>query len=125
MKVIILPGQALEVSWVPTKDASLSPIIYTITTIKVIFGSYVHHSTTSVAHPVTMTMLTGLPQHSAGRVSVQAMNPGAVSDIVSVDFKMVDIDATASGISFYIHNSRCITFLGIMCNVYIMCSGRI
>ena len=102
VKVAILPGQAMEVSWVPAKDASLSPITYTIQTT----NSLLSHSSTSVAHPVTMAMLTGLPQHIAGTVSMQAMNPGAVSDIVTVDFKMVDIVATASGIGICMLNYR-------------------
>ena len=90
MKVVILTGQALEVSWVPANDASLTSINYTITTA-ITNGN---HSTTAVSLPNTRAKLSGLPRHSAGRVSVQAMNPGALSDIVTVEFKMVDVTSS-------------------------------
>ena len=81
-------------SWYPAYDAARLSINYTIsTTMK---GMNINHST-SVEHPITTATFTGLPLYSAGTVTVQARNPGAVSEPVSLDFKMVDIGADPAG----------------------------
>ena len=95
MKVSILHGHALEVSWIPAKDASLSPINYVINATSE--SGLLSNSSLSIVHPNSFAKLSGLPQHNAGTVTVMAMNPGAVSETVSVNYRMVNLIEDAAG----------------------------
>ena len=100
MKVIILPGQTLEISLVPAKDASLSPINYLINATTA--SGPLSNSSLSIVHPISFANLSGLPQHNAGTVTVEAVNPGAVSETVSVNYRMVNLIEDAAGRSAFI-----------------------
>lgn len=84
----MLQNQNVQVSWEPADDSRHSDINYivNISTMGMEFYNF-----TSVMHPIKMTAFSGLPQYSAGAVSLQAMNPGALSETVSVPFRMVNI----------------------------------
>lgn len=49
------------------------------------------NNSATIEHPATKVNLHGLPQYSAGTVSVWAQNPGALSKPVTSAFKMVNI----------------------------------
>ena len=88
VSALVIPKQILQVSWEPADDSGRSPINYIISAT--VTGMEFNNST-SVEHPMTMATLAGLPQYSAGTVSVWAQNPGALSKPVSLRFKMVNI----------------------------------
>lgn len=89
MNSVILPEHVLQVKWVPALDANKSPITYDINaTLK---ASREKSVSNSVQHPITMVTLLGLPQYSAGTVTLQAKNPGALSEPVNAIFRMVNI----------------------------------
>ena len=84
LSVLVLPKQILQVSWEPADDAGRSPISY------IVYATMTSIST-FVEHPMTTTILTGLPQYSDGTVSVWAKNPGASSKPAASGFRMVNI----------------------------------
>ena len=88
LHVSVLPNHILQVSWKSANDAKRSLIDYIINATMTGLDFSI---STSVEHPITMTTLTGLPQYSAGTVSVWAKNPGGLSEPVSLRFRMVDI----------------------------------
>ena len=86
MSVLVLPKQVLQVLWKPSEDAGRSAIEYIVNTTTMRMD-YIN----SVKHPITSAPISGLPQYSAGKVSVRAKNPGAMSKPVISRFKMVNI----------------------------------
>ena len=88
LSVLVLPKQILKVSWKPANDAGRSPINYIINAT---MTDTEYNKSTSVEHSMTMTTLAGLPQYSAGTVSVWAKNPGAWSKPVILRVRMVNI----------------------------------
>ena len=87
LNVLVLPKQMLKVSWKPSDDAGRSLINYTVT----IKAGMDYNYSTSVKHPITSLPIRGLPQYSAGTVSVWAKNPGTRSKPVVLRFRMVNI----------------------------------
>lgn len=89
MSIVILPQLALQVIWIPASDASHSLLTYIIN-VSLITGT---EKTISkfVQYPLSMEIITGLSSYSAGSVSLQAKNPGAVSEAVTANFKVVNI----------------------------------
>ena len=77
----------LKVSWKPSDDAGRSLIDY-IVTIK---AGMDYNYSTSIKHPITSVPISGLPQYSAGTVSVWVKNPGTLSKPVKLRFRMVNI----------------------------------
>ena len=77
----------LKVSWKPSDDAGRSLIDYIVTTKAGLGYNY----STSVKHPITSVLFSGLPQYSSGTVSVWAKNPDALSKPVILRFRMVNI----------------------------------
>ena len=77
----------LKVSWKPADDAGRSLIDYIVT---ITVGMDYNYST-SVKHPIISVPIRGLPQYSAGTVSVWAKNSGALSRPVVLRFRMVNI----------------------------------
>ena len=88
LSVLVLPKQVLQVSWKPSEDAGRSAIGYIVNTT-MMGMDYIN--STSVKHPITSVPIRGLPQYSAGRVSVWVKNPGAMSKPVALRFRMVNI----------------------------------
>ena len=88
LSILVLPKQILQVSWEPADDAGRSPISYIV--YATMTGMEFNIST-SVEHPMTTTILTGLPQYSDGTVSVWAKNPSASSKPATSAFRMVNI----------------------------------
>ena len=88
LSVLVLPKQILQVSWEPADDAGQSPISYIV--YATMTGMEFNIST-SVAHPMTVTTLTGLPQYSNGTMSVWAKNPGVSSKPAASALRMVNI----------------------------------
>ena len=89
MNVVILPEQTLLVTWEPHSDATRSPLMYNINaTVKI---GMVETVSKFVPHPTSMTNFTDLPQFSAGTVFLQASNPGALSEVASANYRMVNI----------------------------------
>ena len=86
--VFVLPEQILKVLWKPSEDAGRSDIEYTVDTTTTDMD---YINSTSVKHPITLVPIRGLPQYSAGTVSVWARNPGALSKPVVLRFRMVNI----------------------------------
>ena len=86
MSVTVLPGHILQVMWSPADDINLHFISYVLN----VSSAGVNVVTVrNITYPKTMETLTGLP--STGTVSLQAKNPGAVSEPVSVAYRMVNI----------------------------------
>ena len=77
----------LKVSWKPADDAGRSAIDYIVTTKAGMDYKY----SPSVKHPIISVPISGLPQYSAGTVSVWAKNLGALSKPVFLRFRMVSI----------------------------------
>ena len=74
-------------SWEPVDDAGqLIEYIVGATT-----SDMEYNNSTSIKHPSTSVLITGLPQYSAGTVSVWAKNNGALSKPVFSRFRMVNI----------------------------------
>ena len=74
---------------VPDNDASLSLITFIVNvTVK---GGTEEVVSQTIHHPNTTVTLTEFPQYSTGTISVQARNPGASSEIVNANFRMVNI----------------------------------
>ena len=88
LSVLVLTKQMLQVSWKSADDVGRSLIEYIVNTTVNGVG-YVN--STSVKHPITSVSITGLPQYSAGTVSVWAKNLGALSKPVISTFRMVNI----------------------------------
>ena len=84
----ILPNQILQVSWDPADDVHRSNVSYIVNSSTTVTE---FSNSTLLKHPAIMLTLTGVPQYSTGAVSVQAMNPGAVSVPVRVGFRMLNI----------------------------------
>ena len=95
--VLVLPEQILKVSWKPSEDAGRSDIEYIVNTTTT--GMELTNST-SVKHPITSVPISGLPQYSAGTLSVWAKNPGALSKPVVSRFRMVNI-VTNGRLTYY------------------------
>ena len=62
-------------------------------------------NSTSIKHPITSVPISGLPQYSAGTVSVWAKNPGAMSEPVMLKFRMVNIDTNGKHIIAFDHST--------------------
>ncbi len=77
----------LKVSWKPSDDAGRSLIDYIVTTT----AGMDYINSTSVKHPITSVLISGLPQYGAGTVSVWVKNPDAMSKLVILKFRMVSI----------------------------------
>ena len=86
--VLVLPEQILKVSWKPSEDAGRSAIEYIVNTTTTGMD---YINSTSVKHPITSVLISGLPQYSSGTVSVWAKNLGAMSKPVVLRFRMVNI----------------------------------
>ena len=93
--VLVLPEQILKVSWKPSEDVGRSAIEYIVNTTTTGID---YINSTSVEHPITSVPISGLPQYSAGTVSVWAKNSGALSKPVVLRFRMVNI--VTNGINF-------------------------
>ena len=89
-KIAILPEFALQVMWTPTPDASRSSLTYVINVTVESDGTEKLLSA-SVLHPISMENFTGLSSYSIGSVLLQAANPGAMSETVTVSFRMVNL----------------------------------
>ena len=88
LSVLVLANQILQVSWKSADDAGRSLIEYIVNTT---VNGVEYINSASVKHPITSVSITGLPQYSAGTVSVWAKNPGALSEPVISTFRLVDI----------------------------------
>ena len=88
LSVIVLPNHILQVSWEPADDAERALINYIVNTTT---ADMKYNNSTLVKHPITSVSITGLPQYSAGTVSVWAKNSGALSERVISTFRMVNI----------------------------------
>jgi len=86
--VCVLPEQILKVLWKPSEDAGRSAIKYIVNTTTTGMD---YMNSTFFMHPITSIPISGLPQYSAGTVSVWAKNPGATSKPVNLRFMMVNI----------------------------------
>ena len=102
LSVLVLPEQILTVLWKPSDDAGRSAIEYIITTTTTGMD---YINSTSVKHPITSVPISGLPQYSAGTVSVWAKNPGAMSKPVVLRFRMVNIVTNGIIISMSLHSN--------------------
>lgn len=89
MNIAILPELALQVTWTPAFDASHSPLTYTINVS--LITDRENPISKSVQYPISMQIITGLPMYSAGSVSLQVRNPGAMSEAITANFRMVNI----------------------------------
>ena len=106
LSVLVLPKQMLKVSWKPSDDAERSLIDYIVTTTT---GMDFVNST-SIKHPITSIPISGLPQYSAGTVSVWAKNPGAMSkQVVVLRFRMVNIVTNGRHIITFSHSTTYIS----------------
>ena len=85
MKVTISPDQVLQVMWFPA-DINHSSINYVL---NISSATMAINSSNKITFPNTTVILTELP--STGTVSLQAKNPGALSEPVSVAYRMVNI----------------------------------
>ena len=90
MKIVILPEFALHVMWTPAPDASRSSLTYVIN-VTVESGGTEKPLSSSVPHPISMENFTGFSSYSAGSVLLQATNHGAMSKVVTVSFRMVNL----------------------------------
>ena len=97
----VLPKQMLQVSWKPSDDAGRSLVEYIVTTT----AGMDYINSTSVKHPITSVPISGLPQYSAGTVSVWVKNPGAMSKPVVLRFRMVNIVTNGKHIIALNHNT--------------------
>ena len=88
MKIVILPELALQVMWTPAPDASHSSLTYDINVTVESGGT--KKLLESVPHPISVEIFTGL-SYSIGNVLLQAANPGAMSKVVTVSFRMVNL----------------------------------
>ena len=88
LSVLVFPEHVLQVLWKPSEDAGRSAIEYIVNTTTTGMD-YINSA--SVKHPITSVPISGLPQYSAGTVSVWARNPGAMSKPVISRFRMVNI----------------------------------
>ena len=104
----VLPKQMLQVSWKPSDDAGRSLIYYIVTTTT----SMNYINSTSVKHPIISVPIRGLPQYSAGTVSMWARNPDAVSKPVVLRFRMVNIVTNGKHIIAFNHNTTYISRVG-------------
>ena len=91
--VLVLPEQILKVSWKPSEDVGRSAIEYIVSTTTTGMD---YINSTSVKHLITSVPISGLPQYSAGTVSVWVKNPGAMSKPVALRFRMVNIVTNGS-----------------------------
>ena len=89
----------LKVSWKPANDAGRLLLNYTVT----IKAGMDYNYSTSVKHPITSVPISGLPQYSAGTVSVWAKNPGAMSKPAMLKFRMVNIVTNGKHIITFNH----------------------
>ena len=96
------PKQTLQVSWKPPDDAGQSVVDYVVTTTT----SMGYINSTSVKHPITSVPIRGLPQYSAGTVSVWVKNPSALSKPVRLKFRMVNIVTNGKHIITFNHSTR-------------------
>ena len=103
LTVLVLTKQILQVSWKSADDAGRSLIEYLVNTTVNGVG---YPNSTSVKHPITSVFITGLPQYSAGTVSVRAKNPGAMSEPVISMFRMVNIVTNGKHFPVIINNTR-------------------
>ena len=101
----------LKVSWKPSDDAGRSLVDYIVTTTA---GMDYNYSTT-VEDPITSVPIRGLPQYSAGTVSVWVKNPGAVSKPVILRFRMVSI--VTNGIDTIMYSASEYYIVYAACNI--------
>ena len=112
LRVLVLPAQVLQVSWKPSEDAGQSAIEYIVNTTTT--GMEFANST-SIKHPITSVPISGHPQYSAGTVLVWARNPGAMSKLVTLRFRMVKI--VTDGKLMYIRNWLYLGILAALCSL--------
>ena len=91
-------------TWKPSDDAERSLIDYIVTTTAGLDYNY----STSVKHPITSVPISGLPQYSAGTVSVWVKNPGALSKPVILRFRMVNIVTNGIKDNYFATVSYCV-----------------
>ena len=101
LSVIVLPNHILQVSWEPADDTGRSLINYIVNTT---VTDMEYNYSASVKHPITSVSITGLPQYSAGTVSVWAKNPGALSERVISKFRMVNIVTNGMFVCTYMYS---------------------
>ena len=89
MKITILPEFALQVMWTPAPDASRSSLTYVMNVTVESVGT--ERLFAAVTHPISLENFTGFSSYSAGSVLLQATNPGAISNAVTVSFRMVNL----------------------------------
>ena len=97
----MLTNHTLQVSWQPADDAEQSAISYIVNTT---VTDMEYNYSASVKHPITSVSITGLPQYSAGTVSVWAKNPGALSERVISKFRMVNIVTNGMFVCTYMYS---------------------
>ena len=118
--VLVLPEQILKVTWKPSEDAGRSVIEYIVNT-STTGRDYI--DSTSVKHPITLVPISGLPQYSSGTVSVWARNLGALSKLIILRFRMVNI--VTNGRYSYVHiKSNCDTICRCIRNDEIIVSCK-
>ena len=117
MKITILPEFALQVMWTPAPDASRSSLTYVI---NVTMESGSTEKLLSVPYPISMKTFTGLSSCGAGSVILQAANPGAMSETVTVSFRMVNL--TGEGVLYGLKpmNLDCIHIHVLCFNQYLL-----
>ena len=99
LNVLVLTNHILQMSWQPADDAGQSAISYIVNTT---VTDMEYNYSASVKNPITSVSITGLPQYSAGTVSVWAKNPGALSERVISTFRMVNIVTNGMFVCTYI-----------------------
>ena len=100
---LVLPEQIVKVTWKPSEDAGRSAIEYIVNTTTTGMDFI---NSTSVKHPITLVPISELLQYSSGSVSVWAKNPGAMSKLVVLRFRMVNIVTNGRYTYIYISNGR-------------------
>ena len=128
MKIAILPEFALKVMWTPAPDASHSTLTYNINVTVESDGTEKLLSA-YVPHPISMETFAGFSSYSIGSVLLQAANRGAMSNTVTVSFRMVNLTgegvlairlATHDSLCMYIHvlyfNQYCSVFKLFYCS---------
>ena len=103
----------LKVSWKPSDDAGRSLIDYIVTTKAGMDYNY----STSVEHPITSVPISGLPQYSAGTVSVWAKNLGALSKPFFLSFRMVNIVTNGRYCTYQRNCDTLVDVLNLWCPV--------
>ena len=112
--VLVLPEQILKVSWKPSEDVGRSAIEYIVNTTTTGID---YINSTSVEHPITSVPISGLPQYSAGTVSVWAKNLGALSKPFFLRFRMVNIVTNGRYCTYQKNCDTLVDVLNLWCPV--------